>query len=316
MPEVTVVIAAWNADKTIERAVDSALAQKLPVEVIVVDDASEDETANIVENRTHNAPGLKLLRQPVNGGPAPARNRAIAESNAPWVAVLDADDFMEPDRLAKLVARATEADLDFLADDIEKVDARDLDGPRTRLWSDEVIGEIEISASSFIRGNLSSRHGGRREMGFLKPVMRRSFLEEHSLSYADLRLGEDYELYARALIYGARFRLTDPCGYLATVRPNSLSGKHDTREHANLMAADRQLLAMPQLDPEVRSALQDHLIEQHKKWAWRRMIDAVRERDPLAALACYYAPIPVIAHLTRSLALETWHRLSGRIKAS
>ena len=307
-PRATVVIAAWNAAATIERAVDSALAQTLPVEVVVVDDASSDATAARVADRAATAPALRLLRQQVNAGPAAARNRAIAESRAPWIAVLDSDDTMTPGRLERLVARAEAADLDFLADDIEKVSEADPDGPRTRLWSDAPIGEIDIDAATFVEGNLSSRHGGRREMGFLKPVMRRAFLERHSLAYADMRLGEDYELYARALILGARFRLTDPAGYLATVRSGSLSDHHSTETHAVLMSADARLMALPQADARTRAALAAHRLEQHKRWAWRRMIDAVKARDPAAALGCFRAPAPVMADLSLRLWRELWQR--------
>lgn len=314
-PRATVVIAAWNAAATIGRAVESALAQTLPVEVVVVDDASTDATAELVAARAAAAPALRLLRQEVNAGPAAARNWAIAESGAPWIAVLDSDDRMAPGRLERLVVRAEAADLDFLADDIEKVAEDDPDGPRTRLWSDTEIGEIDLDAAAFVRGNLSTRHGGRREMGFLKPLMRRSFLEHRGLTYADMRLGEDYELYARALILGARFRLTDPQGYLATVRPGSLSGKHPTGAHAALMAADERLLSLPQTDAQTREALTAHLLEEHKKWAWRRMIDAVKARDLAAALGCFRAPPPVRADLSRRLGLELWQRTVRRRRA-
>lgn len=313
----TIVIAAWNAETTILRAVESALAQSLPVEVVVVDDASGDGTAAVVEARAESEPRLTLLRQAENGGPAAARNRAIDESHAPWIAVLDSDDTMEPTRLETLVARAEAEGLDFLADDFEKVSEDALDGPRTRLYSDEEIGEVDVDAAVFIRANISSRRvGQRREMGFLKPVMRRAFLDAHGLRYADLRLGEDYELYARALILGARFRLTDPHGYLAVVRPGSLSGRHPTESHAAMMAADRALLALPEVDPAARAALEEHLLEEHKKWAWRRMIDAGRARDPLAMAACFRAPWPVAADLSQRLWNDLLERLQGTHRSS
>jgi succinoglycan biosynthesis protein ExoU len=311
-PRATVVIAAWNAEGTILRAVDAALAQTVPVEVVVVDDASTDGTAARVEERAQDAPNLRLLRQPANAGPAAARNRAIDESGAPWIAVLDSDDTMAPDRLERLIARAEAEGLDFLADDIEKVSEDALDGPRSRLYSDEAIGEIDVDAAAFIRANLPSRRAGqRREMGFLKPVMRRAFLDGHGLRYADLRLGEDYELYTRALILGGRFRLTDPRGYLAVVRPGSLSGKHPTEAHAAVMAADQALMSLPQVDTATRKALREHYLEEHKRWSWRRMIDAGRARDPRAMAACFRAPLPVAADLTRRLGNDMLERLRG-----
>jgi succinoglycan biosynthesis protein ExoU len=310
----TIVIAAFNAEATIGAALASALEQTVPVEIVVVDDASQDATAHIVE-AAKDRPNLRLLRQDRNAGPAAARNRAIEHSTAPWIAVLDADDIMEPDRIARLIARAEAEDLDFLADDIEKGHPDDDPGSRTRLWSDTPIGLIRIDATTFIRANLSSGRGERREMGFLKPVMRRAFLDHHALRYGPLRLGEDYDLYARALILGARFGLCDPCGYLAIVHDDSLSGAHPTWVHADLMAADDRMLAMPGLTKGTRRALRDHRLEHHKKWVWRRMIDSVRERRPIAALGCFRAPMPVAFDLSRKLGAEGLQRLGRRFRS-
>lgn len=313
-PIVTVIIAAWQAEATLARAIASVQAQSLPVEIIVIDDASEDGTAALAEAMARDDARLHVLRQPVNQGPAAARNRALDTARAPWVTVLDADDFMDPDRLEHLFAMATAQDLDFLADDLFKVAEDNITGPRTRLWSEQDFGALAIDAAGFIRGNLSTRHGGRREMGFVKPLMRLDFLNHHGLRYGDMRLGEDYDLYARALILGARFQLVDPMGYVAVVRPGSLSGAHATSAHLALMQADRRMLAMPQLKAETRTALRAHLLEEHKKWAWRRMIDAVKARHPGRALACFAAPPAVGADLIRRLSEQVWLRGTRRLR--
>jgi succinoglycan biosynthesis protein ExoU len=313
-PVATIVIAAWNAEATIAAALASALAQTVPVEIVVVDDVSEDATARVVRDMAVDAPHLRLLHQNHNGGPAAARNRAIQHSTAPWIAVLDADDIMAPDRIGQLIDRAVAEDLDFLADDIEKGHPDDAPGARMRLWSDTPIGLTRIDAATFIRANLANGRGERREMGFLKPLMRRAFLHRHDLKYGDLRLGEDYDLYARALISGARFGLCDPCGYFAVVRPESLSGSHPTGVHADLMAADDRMLGIPGLDAQTRDALRDHRMEHYKKWVWRRMIDAVRERRPIDALACFRAPLPVVLNLSCNLGTECLHRLGRRFR--
>ena len=71
----------------------------------------------------------------------------------------------------------------------------------------------------FVEGNLSQKGAARCELGFLKPVMRRAFLERHGLRYdPQLRLGEDYDLYTRCLMKGARFALSHRVGYRAEVR--------------------------------------------------------------------------------------------------
>ncbi|CTQ32698.1 glycosyltransferase family 2 protein [Jannaschia rubra] len=311
VPQAAVVIAAWNAGATIDRAIDSALAQTVPVEVLVVDDASDDDTA--ARAMAHGDPRLRVLRQPRNMGPSAARNRAIDESRAPWIAVLDADDRMEPERLARMTVTARDTGADFLADDLWKQPEGAPEAERSRLLSDESIGTVPVDAAAFIRANLSARHGGRREMGFLKPLMSRAFLDHHDLRYdPGIRLGEDFVLYARALLAGARFVLTDPMGYVAHVRPGSLSGQHPTEAHGHLVAADRAMLALPGLDAPTRAALRAHMMEQHKKWAWRRMIDAVRASDPRAAAACFRAPPQVGVDLIGRLGREVGRRLLSR----
>ena len=102
-PRVSVVIAAYNAEATLERAVTSAAAQTVPVEITVVDDASGDRTAALAERLCDRYPAVRILRQLRNSGPAAARNRAIADGSAPWIAVLDSDDHMAPDRLERLL---------------------------------------------------------------------------------------------------------------------------------------------------------------------------------------------------------------------
>jgi hypothetical protein len=93
---VSIVIPAFNAADTIRDALRSVTEQTFRnCEILVVDDGSQDATADIV---TGEFPGIRLLRQP-NAGPAAARNRGIAESRGEWLAFLDADDVWFPWKL-------------------------------------------------------------------------------------------------------------------------------------------------------------------------------------------------------------------------
>lgn len=95
---VSVVIPAHNAAGTIRAAVDSALTQTLTeIEVIVVDDASTDATAAVVE--TIADPRVKLLRRERNAGSSATRNAGIAAACGTWVGFLDADDVWLPRKL-------------------------------------------------------------------------------------------------------------------------------------------------------------------------------------------------------------------------
>jgi glycosyltransferase involved in cell wall biosynthesis len=101
-PKVTVVIAAYNAERFIRQTLDSVFAQTLhDVELIVVDDGSTDATAAILSSIDDRR--LSVLRQ-VNGGVSVARNAGLALARAPYIFFLDADDVLLPDALQRMVA--------------------------------------------------------------------------------------------------------------------------------------------------------------------------------------------------------------------
>ena len=95
---VSVIIPAFKAEKTIQRAISSVLAQSHPAhEIIVVDDGSPDQQAEVVAQY---GPAVRLIRQP-NGKTARARNTGIEAATGNYIAFLDADDYWEPDKLLR-----------------------------------------------------------------------------------------------------------------------------------------------------------------------------------------------------------------------
>jgi glycosyltransferase involved in cell wall biosynthesis len=93
---ITVVIPAYNAGRYIERAVDSVLAQSVPAdEIIVVDDGSTDNTADIVSGYGSK---VRYIHQQ-NAGASVARNTAVEAATSHWIAFLDADDEWLADKL-------------------------------------------------------------------------------------------------------------------------------------------------------------------------------------------------------------------------
>jgi glycosyltransferase involved in cell wall biosynthesis len=104
--DVSVIIPAYRAAATIRRALASVAGQTLkPVEAIVVDDGSDDATGETAKACAHLMEGvaLKVFRQP-NRGAGAARNRALAEARARYVAFLDADDEWLPAKLERSMA--------------------------------------------------------------------------------------------------------------------------------------------------------------------------------------------------------------------
>jgi succinoglycan biosynthesis protein ExoO len=136
-PIYTVAIPVHNKAPYIARCLASVFAQTEPrFEVIVVDDASTDGSARALAQWQD--PRLRLLRRtaPSPGGYA-ARNLAIAEARAPWIAFLDADDEWLPDHLARIEAMRRTAGADagclFAGFDMVLEDGRRVAGPTSRL---------------------------------------------------------------------------------------------------------------------------------------------------------------------------------------
>ena len=105
IPDVSVIIPAWNASETILDAIDSALQQTgCLVEIIVVDDESSDNTPEILAGLGDR---IRWKRFP-NGGPGKSRNRAAALARGKWLAFLDSDDLWEPSKLASQLKAASD----------------------------------------------------------------------------------------------------------------------------------------------------------------------------------------------------------------
>ena len=292
---VCVIVAAHNAAATIGMAITSALAQSEVKEVIVVDDASTDATGTEALRAGGNDPRLVLMRQDRNIGPAAARNLAISRSTSPYIAVLDADDHLLQGRFAHLLARP---DWDLTADNIAFV--ADTDSAGIPLDESGHGRAQTLDLASFVRGNITGIGPGRIELGFLKPLMRRDFLVAHNLAYdPGLRLGEDYDLYVRALQKGARFLMSRRVGYVARVRENSLSRQHGTADlRALLDACDGHIAATAATAPATLSALNAHRRQLRARVLLRVFLDRKAEAGIAAALGFALGPptnLPPIA---------------------
>lgn len=313
-PAVTIVIAAYCAEKTLMRAVRSARAQTVPVEVVIVDDCSSDDTYDIATNLALSDTHIHAYRMDQNGGPGAARNFGFSKCTTPWVAILDSDDFMSSDRIEKLLSQAVAGNLDLLADDIYRVTDTNLTATDRPLFGGVDGALRDLSLADFIGGNLRAGTGQRGQLGFVKPILRRQFLIDKELRYApDMRLAEDYLLYAQALIAGARFGLTDPCGYFAVFRADSLSSNHSTADLGAIVGADDHLLTHPDLTPTERKVIKQHRLETHMEWAWRRLIDAVHARDVPEMFAVMCEHPKVTLSLTQKLFAQAVTRLKRRL---
>lgn len=106
---VSIIMPAYNAEKTIRESIDSVRAQTVNEwELIVVDDGSKDSTAAILTECAAVDKRIRFFQNKKNSGVSYTRNRAVKLARGEWIAFLDSDDIWKPEKLEKQIALASE----------------------------------------------------------------------------------------------------------------------------------------------------------------------------------------------------------------
>lgn len=110
---VSVIIPAYNAEHTLERAVKSAASQTYEnLEILIVNDGSADGTLALAERLAERDPRIRVLDRK-NGGVSRARNEGLGAARGELITFLDADDWLEPTMVGRLAALREEEQADF-----------------------------------------------------------------------------------------------------------------------------------------------------------------------------------------------------------
>lgn len=105
--KLSVIVPAYNAEKTIRQSLDSILAQTRPVdELIVINDGSTDGTEKILQEYRDAYPDCFRFRTVENGGQGRARNIGFDLSSGDWIGYVDSDDWIDPEMYERLIAAA------------------------------------------------------------------------------------------------------------------------------------------------------------------------------------------------------------------
>lgn len=298
-PDVTFVIAAYNAEATIARAIESALAQQdVSVEVIVADDCSSDGTAESARSFPEEA--VRVITLARNSGPGGARNAGLAAARGRWIAVLDSDDTVHPHRLARMIARAEAAGAEIVVDNLDV--AGDGEAVRTTIFPKTLLARYpEITLADFIASNVMFETTF--SFGYMKPVFRRRFLEEHGLRYdVALRIGEDYIFLASALAKGGRCVVEPTAGYVYHIRDGSISRVLELRHVKAMLKADTNFLRDHHLDAPAWAAQARRTRSLQQAASFLTLVDHLKARAPLRAIATALRDPVALRHLKMPIA--------------
>jgi glycosyltransferase involved in cell wall biosynthesis len=225
MLSVSVVIPAYCAGGTIERAVDSVLAQtRQPSEIVIIDDGTPDETA--LQGPLERYGGrVHLVRKP-NGGAASARNLGIEQSGGELIAFLDADDYWEPDKLRRqceIFERHPEVGL--VASRYFEQQPGGIKSP-TPGANDDSVDRLLVPEGEAVF-ELATR------VWTSTVVVRRSVLGRHRFQ-SGLEPAEDRDLWTRVLIAAPAYYLSERLA-TAVLEPGSLSRSSVDRDASNML---------------------------------------------------------------------------------
>jgi succinoglycan biosynthesis protein ExoO len=222
--DFSVIIPAYNVSGIVGRAIRSAAAQTLPpLEILVIDDCSTDNTVEVVRALGREIPSLRLLSTPANGGPSAARNVGLREAKADWIALLDSDDAWKPGRLKRLSEVASATSADFVADNLVMWD------PFAEAQFKPAHFELpdaqkQITLLDLFRAD-DNFNFSKATFSIMKPICRRKFLADHKLKYNEsMKVGEDFVLFAESLFNGAKIILIGEAYYIYSM-PHSPSGR-------------------------------------------------------------------------------------------
>ena len=223
LPTVSILIAAYNAESFLERAVASALNQTYRAnEVILVDDCSTDGTIKLVKQFQQREKRIRLIELSENGGPAVARNAGINAAISDWIAVLDADDCLCKNyiqtimQVAMMGADIVLSNFEYYSVQMQQTFPSGI--PFTR-------GPRPITAYEYVEHAAPGRDEA--DWGLLKPLYNKQFLTSARLTYpSSVRHGEDFLFMINALLAGARTSISSAPLYLYT---DSYSGFSRTK---------------------------------------------------------------------------------------
>jgi len=279
-PRVSVIMANYQAGDKIVPALDSVLAQTMPdLEVIVSDDASQDDSIALVRARMAADPRIRLIENAANRGPAHCRNQALAVARGEWVAIVDSDDIIHPERFERLLAAAAHHHADIVADDL-LLFHEDGSPPRLML-GEEARSSFAVSARDWVLAGLD----GSPALGYLKPMIRAERLTQFRYDEA-LRIGEDYDFVLRLLLAGARMVIAPEPFYLYRRHSASISHRLSVPD-MEAMAQRQQDLADAHrpLPIELSAAFARRLSELRSGLRYEQLVASIKQRKPADALA-------------------------------
>lgn len=224
IPKFSVIMGAYNAEKTLERAIESVLSQKYTNwELIIIDDGSKDATSYIGKQYERKDCRIKLISQ-CNQGVSAARNVGINLSVGEYIVFLDADDILSSECLSVYEKMIIEAQPDLI---ISNNYIQERNVQLSRKITKETVDSNEEKTSLMEVALRQSQYHGEEWYGNLHTVWAKCFslkiIKRNNLVFDErLKVGEDILFFLNFVLDCKNIKLTNEATYIYTINPASV----------------------------------------------------------------------------------------------
>lgn len=239
-PLVSIVLPYYNSEEFIAQAIKSILNQSFKYfELILINDGSQDHSTKIVES--FHDKRIVLIHKSHEF--ISSLNAGLTIAKGKYIARMDADDIMHPDRLlvqAMLLERNKQIDFCSCWCTVFNDETGEIFPMKTR------SGEIRNPLVSLLLNNC-----------FVHPSMmfRRTFMEKHKLKYKPYKFAEDYKLWLDAANAGAKFHIEPQILLFYRYHPKQISeiNKKEQKETGLIIRKEIMQSIIPQISPDLQS---------------------------------------------------------------
>lgn len=211
-PKISIIIPVYNAGNDLEKCLNSLVSQTLScLEIIAVDDGSQDESLQILQDFARRHPQLKVLSQP-NGGPGAARQFGLQHASGDYIMFCDADDAYTPDMCAKMLQKIEEYNTDWGACDAQVAGSQSHARSRTK----------ELTTSN--HGAYTPQNIPSLGMGLWCYIFRKSVIDKFSVCFPPFFYGEDAAFIAKYLYVSYSYFVLAEKLYIYNANEASLMG--------------------------------------------------------------------------------------------
>lgn len=214
---VTIIIPVYNVKDYLEECLDSVIFQTYKnLEIIIIDDGSEDTSLEIVKEYSQKDYRIKF-ESIKNSGQGLCRNRALSIAKGDYIFFMDSDDYLDRDTIKVLLKEIITKQSDIL---VYNAIAFDDYADKYKFHENKYFKFPEIKEYSKISGVEFAEFG----ISFISPCMKlynRNFLIENRILFTEGKYGEDVEFWYKCCLLSNNIEYIDFVGYYRRYRPNS-----------------------------------------------------------------------------------------------